>query len=226
MKGKFTTILRYTLPVLAGYVFLGFAFGFLMRTKGFPAWMPVLMSLVIYSGALEYAAVPMLSAAFDPIGCLVVGLMLSARHIFYGIPMLKKYAETRKIRPFLIFGLTDETFSILSVNETPKGIAPGTFYTGVTGLNFLYWVSGTALGAVLGGVIQLDAEGLDFALTALFVALYTEQLRTRQGKISGAIGLGVTLAALLLAGKSSFILIAMAGILAALLAGRRQMEHE
>ena len=223
---EFKKIWPHTVPVLAGYVFLGFAFGLLMRTNGFSFFTPVAMSVFIFSGALEFAAVPMLTAAFDPLGSFILGLMLSARHIFYGLPMLKKYAACKKSRPFLIFGLTDETFSILSSRAVPEGVRPRSFYLGVTGLNFFYWVFGTALGAGLGTLLRFNAEGLDFALTALFVVLFVEQLKTKEGRVSGFAGLAASAAVLALAGSDVFVLLSMAVILALLLAGRRVISHE
>jgi len=229
-KGKFNIevlkiALKHTLPVMAGYLFLGFAFGLLMRTNGFPAWCPVLMSFIIYSGALEFAAVPLLSASFDPIGSFILGLMLSARHLFYGIPMLKKYQNTGIAKPFLIFGLTDETFSVLTTpQEGAKESTP--YYFNVTMFDYLYWNIGTLAGALLGGLITIDLSGLDFALTALFIVLFLEQIKSKTGKVSGGIGIMASVAALLLFGKESMVLISMGLILVALLLGRRVLDHE
>lgn len=219
-------IFRYTLPVMAGYIFLGIAFGFLMRTNGFSALTPVVMSIAVYSGALEFAAVPILTSAFNPLGSFFIGLMLSARHIFYGIPMLKKYSGMKRAKPLLIFGLTDETFSILSSEEVPGGVRAKSFYLGVTLLNFSYWVLGTALGSVSGNLITFNAEGLDFVLTALFAVLFVDQLKSRQGRISGFTGLAASAAVLALFGSGLFVLVSMAVILIILLAGRKVISHE
>lgn len=215
-----------TLPVLAGYVFLGFAFGLLMRTKGFSVWIPVVMSILIYSGALEFAAVPMLTEAFDPFGAFIIGITLSARHLFYGIPMLKKYSGTGLSKLFLIFGLTDETFSLLSASEVPEGLEPKPWYISVTALNFSYWVGGSTLGAVAGGFIRFGADGLDFALTALFVVLFLEQLGSREGKISGFLGLLASAAVLALFGSRYFVLISMGAILVLLIAGKKVIGRD
>ena len=207
-------------------MFLGITLGLLMRTEGFAWWVSVLMSAVIYSGALEFAAVPLLGAGFDPVGAFVLGLMLSARHLFYGIPMLKKYKGAGARKPFLIFGLTDETFSILSVTDAPEGAEPRRFYGWVTGLDYLYWTGGTAIGALLGELVTVDLQGLDFALTALFVVLFTEQMRTPTGRRSGLAGLAVSLAVLAVCGADVFVLVSMVCILAALLAGRKVLVRE
>lgn len=223
---EFRISARYTVPVLAGYGFLGFAFGLLVRTQGYSPLLPVVMSLIVFSGALEFAAVPMLSAAFDPISAFVIGIMLSVRHLFYGIPMLKKYDGTGKSKLFLIFGLTDEAFSILSANEVPEGVRPKSFYLWVTFLNYFYWVSFTALGALLGSLISFDLEGLDFALTALFIVLFLDQLKDRQGRISGFAGLIACAIVLMLVGSKAFVLVSMAAILVILLGGRKVIGRE
>ena len=197
-----------------------------MKTKGFPGWLPVLMSVVIYSGAMEYAAVPVLAQAFDPLGSFVLAVMLSARHLFYGLPMLGKYDKTGAVKPFLIFGLTDETFSLLSTSDAPEGLEPGSYYTAVTLLDYSYWCGGTLLGAVFGNLVSFNAEGLDFALTALFIVLFVEQLKDREGKISGLTGLVLSAAALAVFGKGNMVIASMALILAALLGLKKVIVHE
>ncbi len=215
-KKLFKELFKYTLPVMTGYIFLGIAFGLLMRQKGFPMYYPVIMSIIIYSGALEFAAVPILSAPFDPLGSFILGLMLSARHLFYGLPMLQKYKASAKSKPFLIFGLTDETFSILSTMEVPEGIKPKHFYVGVTALDYLYWNIGTLLGAVLGSILTINLKGLDFTLTALFIVLFVEQLKDKAGLISGFVGLLATACVLALFGSEKMVIISMLVILLAL----------
>lgn len=226
MKNKFKAIFVHTIPVLAGYVFLGTAFGLLVRTKGFPLWYPSVMSIVIFSGAAEFATIPLLQQAFDPIGAFILNLMISIRHLFYGIPMLKRYKDTGAMKPFLIFGLTDETFSILTTVDPPQNVKPKWFYFGVTFLNNLYWNIGSLLGALFGDFVGDRAKGLDFALTALFIVLFIENLKTKSGLISGFSGLLATYAVLILFGSSNMVLIAMIVILVILLGGRKVIERD
>lgn len=223
---EFCISFKYTIPVLAGYAFLGFAFGLLMRTRGFHPILPIVMSITVFSGALEFAAVPLLGAAFDPISTFVIAIMLSARHLFYGIPMIKKYGVSGKSKLFLIFGLTDEAFSIISSNEVPVGVRPNSFYLWVTFLNYFYWVTFTALGSFIGSVVTFNAEGLDFALTALFIVLFIEQLNGRKGRISGFAGLFLSSAVLMLFGSNVFVIMSMAAILVFLLSGRKVICRE
>lgn len=226
MKGKFKSIFVHTIPVLAGYVFLGIAFGLLTRTKGYPIWYAVIMSIIIFSGALEFAAIPLLGAAFDPIGSFIFGVMLSARHLFYGIPMLKKYKNMKAAKPFLIFGLTDETFSILSTVDTPAGVSNKAFYFGVTMLNYLYWNIGTLIGALFGDLVGDKAQGLDFAITALFIVLFVEQLKNKMGVISGFTGLLATAAVLFIVGSGKMVIVSMILIVVILVAGRKVIDNE
>jgi len=225
-KEYFNKIFVHTIPVLAGYIFLGIAFGLVMRTKGFAVWLPSVMSIIIFSGALEFAAVPVLAQAFDPIGAFVLGVMISARHLFYGIPLLKKYKDVGRAKPFLIFGLSDETFSIASTVDVPEGVKPKHFYFGVTFLDFIYWNIGTVIGALCGDFLGNKAEGLDFALTALFIVLLIEQFKTKAGVVSGICGLLVTALVLICFGSSNMVIISMLVILVLLIAGRKGIEHE
>lgn len=226
-KGLKKTI-SYTIPVFAGYIFLGFAFGLLVRTKGFPVWYAVAMSVIIYSGASQYAAVPLLGQAFDPMGSFLLSLMISARHLFYGIPMLKKYSKENvgAARPVLIYTLTDETFSVVSTLNPPEGVKPKVFYSVISILDFLYWNLGTLLGAIVGNMITFNVEGLDFVLTALFIVLFLDQLKTKSGRISGFVGLITAAVALVLFGSGKMVLISMIAIMVILVTGRKVIPVE
>lgn len=226
MKKAFSAAWRHTVPIFAGYIFLGITFGFLVKSLGYPAWLPIAMSIIIYSGALEFAAVPLLGVPFDPVGSFIMALMLSARHLFYGIPMLKKYENSGPLKYPLIALLTDETFSVCSSLDAPRGVEKKYFNTIISVLNYFYWVGGTTLGVLIGQFIRFDTTGIDFSLTALFLVLFLEQLKTREGKFSGTIGLVASAAVLLLFGSKSFVVISMVVILAALLSGRRVIVRE
>lgn len=211
-----------TLPIMAGYIFLGFAFGLLVRSGGYPFWYPIVMSICIYSGALEFAAVPLLATSINPVGTFIFGLMLSARHIFYGIPMLGKYKDMKSIKPFLIFGLTDEAFSIFSTGKQEDK----RYYFLATLFCYLYWNLGTALGALIGTLVDIKVKGLDFTLTALFIVLFIEQIKSKAGIISGITGLIVSMLALATTGSSNMVIVSMIFILIALLLERKAVEHE
>lgn len=152
------------------------AYGVLMQTNGYGAFWSTLMSAVAFCGSMQFAAITLLTSAFDPVAALLLSIMVNARHLFYGISMLGKYKGLGRKRFFLIFGLCDETFSIASTAQPPEGVDRGSFYFFVTLFDYLYWVGGTLLGGLLGSVIPFSTEGLDFALTALFVVLFLGQL--------------------------------------------------
>lgn len=212
-----------TLPVLAGFLVLGMAYGMLMQTKGYGTLWAVLMSAVAFCGSMQFVAITLLTTAFDPIAAFSLSLMVNARHLFYGVSMLEKYRGLGKTRLFLIFALCDETFSIASGCEPPEGVDRKGFYLWVSLLDYLYWVLGTFLGSVLGSLVRFNTEGLDFVLTALFVVLLLEQVKKQENRVFAAIGLAATCAALFLFGAEQMVIPAMVLILVILLAGRKAL---
>lgn len=222
----FKTAFPHTLPVLTGYLFLGLAYGILMQTKGYgPLWSG-LMSLFVFAGSMQYAAVTLLITAFDPIGAFLLSFMVNARHLFYGISMLEKYRGAGLLKPFLVFALTDETFSVNCEAPIPPGLDPARFYFAVSLLDYGYWVSASIAGGILGSVIPFDTTGIDFALTTLFVVILLGQIEQRQNRLPAAIGVGCTLACLFVFGPEKFIIPAMGAILLVLLFLRRGPEKE
>lgn len=213
----------HTIPVLTGYLVLGIAYGILMKTKGYgPLW-STLMSAVAFCGSMQYAAIALLTTVFDPLQAFFLSLMVNARHLFYGVSMLRKYAGLGGLRPLLVYWLTDETFSVLCTVEVPEGVERGPFYFWVSFLNYCYWVGGTLAGGLFGGLLTFNTTGMDFALTALFVVLFIEQLKGKTQRISGVIGLACTVIALAVFGADRMVIAAMVLILICLLAGRRKL---
>ena len=213
-----------TLPILAGFLFLGFSYGIYMNVSGFSFLYPLFMSLLVFAGSVEFVAVSMLLGAFDPVQALLMTIMINARHLFYGISMLDKYRGLGKKKPYLIFGLCDETFSINCTADIPAGIDRGWFYFFVTLLNQIYWVSGAMLGGLLGSVLPVKTEGLDFVMTALFVVIFLDQWMKEKNHFSSLTGLAVSLVCLLIFKADGFMIPAMAGILLALTALRKPLE--
>lgn len=212
-----------TIPVLTGFLVLGMAYGVLMHTKGYGAVWAVLMSAIAFCGSMQFVAITLLTTTFHPIQALLLSFMVNARHLFYGISMLEKYKGLGKIKPFLIYVLCDETFSISSSVEPPEGISRKYFYFSISILNYSYWVLGTLVGGVLGNIVTFDTTGLDFVLTALFVVLFLEQWKESQNRISGLIGIGSTVFSLLIFGQKNLVIPAMVVILTILLFGRRKL---
>ena len=214
----------YTIPVLTGFSFLGIAYGILMASKGYGFPWPVLMSLLAFCGSMQYAAVTLLASAFHPLAALALSLMVNARHLFYGISMLGRYRGTGKMKPFLIFGLCDETFSILCSAQPPAGVEQRWFFFFVTLLDYLYWSLATLVGCVVGSLVSFDTKGLDFVLTALFVVIFLGQWEQRRSRIPALVGVGCSILCLMVFGPDNFILPAMAAILIVLTLMRRYLE--
>ncbi len=214
----------HTIPIFAGFWFLGITYGIYMNVSGFNFLYPLLMSLTIFGGSLEFVAVEMLLSSFAPLQTLVMALMIQARHLFYGIAMLDRFKGTGLKKIYLIFGMCDESFSINCSVKPPKGIDQGWFMFFVTLFNQIYWVSGAALGGLLGSLISFDTEGLEFVMTAMFVVIFLEQWLKERKHYTAVIGITVSSVCLLLAGPDAFLLPAMACILLLLTIFRKPIE--
>lgn len=221
-----------TIPVLAGYVFLGITYGILMRTNGFPAWLPVFTAAVIYTGSMEFLMVDILASSFHPLSAMATALMVGARHLFYGIAMLKKYRSCGKKKLYLIYATSDETFAVNYAAVIPEGVDAGWYYFWVSLLDQLYWVIGSAIGSLFGGMIAFSTEGLDFVMTAMFIVIFMSQWMKdgTAGKsmfadhVPELIGLLGSALCLVLFGPDRFIIPSMIVILVSLLALRRPIE--
>lgn len=222
MKSNAKIAFLSTLPVMAGYVVLGTGFGILLSSKGYGFLWTLAMSVFIYAGSMQYLAVDLLSGGAGLITAALTTLMVNARHLFYGISMIGKYKDTGKYKPYLIFALTDETYS-LNCGTLPEGVTDASIYYFLVSLfNHCYWVLGSMLGAALGFVLPFNTEGIDFALTALFVTVFVEQWLSTKDHIPALIGVGSSVLCLILFGSDEFLLPAMVLITALLaLYGKR-----
>ena len=212
-----------TVPVLTGYICLGIAYGVLMRTAGYGLGWAVLLSVLCYAGSMEFVTVTLLTSVFEPVQAIVMSILVNARHCFYGLSILERYKGTGWARPFLIFALTDETFSLVSTLDPPDGVERRDFYFWISLLDYLYWLTGSAIGNLLGGVLPVDSTGMDFALTALCVVLFLEQWKKKENRPAGIIGLACTAASLAAFGADNLVIPAMALMLAVLLGGRKKL---
>ena len=222
-RAAFRAALPATVPVMTGYLCLGMAFGVLMKTSGYGVVWSVLMSLMCFAGSMQFLTITLLTTAFDPLQAFLLSIMVNARHIFYGLAVLEKYKGLGKVRAFLIFTLTDETFSLVSTLEPPEGVERKDFYFWISLLDYAYWVTGSAVGGLLGSLLTFNTTGLDFALTALFVVLFMEQWKKRGNRPAGLIGIGCTVVSLLVFGADNLVIPAMVLIMAVLLGGRKRL---
>lgn len=215
----------HTIPIMTGFLFLGFTYGVLMNTKGFGIMLPLIISIFVFAGSMQFVMVDLLLSVFNPLQAFLMTLMVNARHLFYGIALLDKYKSLGKKKPYMIFGLTDESFSVNCSANIPEGIDKGLFMFWVTLLNHIYWVTGTILGSVLGSFIPFSTEGLDFVLTAMFVVIYLERFLSEKDHTSSICGIILSLICLLIFGADSFIIPSMLVILIALTLMRGALER-
>ncbi len=215
----------YTVPIFAGFWFLGLTYGIYMNTAGFSFLYPMLMSLTIFAGSMEFVTVNLLLGAFNPLQALAMTLMINARHLFYGISMLDKYKGLGWKKIYLIFGLCDESFSINYTADIPKDVDKGWFMFFVTLLNQIYWVSGSTLGGIFGSLITFSTEGLEFVMTAMFVVIFLEQWLKDKNHLPALMGIGISVICLSAFGAENFIIPAMLLILAALTFMRGRLER-
>ena len=214
---------RATLPVMAGYMVLGIGFGVLLQNRGYGFLWAFLMSLSIYAGSLQYAALDLISGGASLITTALMTLMINARHFFYGLSMLEKYQDTGRKKPYLIFALTDETYSLV-ITPPPEGVEPGAYWFLVTLIDHIWWVSGSVIGGLLGPILPFDSTGMDFAMTALFTVIFLEQWLSSDSHIPGLLGLGISLLCLAALGPDRFVIPAMVLITLILSALHRRLE--
>ena len=224
IKKAFAAAFPYTLPIFAGFWFLGMTYGIYMNVSGFSFWYPMLMSLTIFAGSIEFVTVHMLLGAFNPLQAFAMTLMINARHLFYGISMLDRFRGLGWKKFYLIFGMCDESFSINYTADIPEEVDRGWFMFSVTLLNHFYWFSGATLGGIFGSLIHFNTEGLEFVMTAMFVVIFLEQWIKEKDHRSGILGLILSAVCLAAFGADNFIIPAMLAILAVLTVMRPKME--
>ena len=213
----------HTVPILTGYLAVGLAYGLLMASKGYNFLWSGFVSAFAFCGSMQYVAITLLTTAFDPLSAFFLSLMVNARHLFFSLALLPKYRGLGRLRYFLIYTLSDENFSLSSTVEPPEDTDPTLFYFAMSLLTWLYWVVFSMLGGLIGSLITFDITGIDFALTALFVVLFIEQVIKRENRPAGFMGLACSVAGLAVFGADNMVIPAMVLTLIALLLGRKTL---
>lgn len=226
LKKAFKAAFPHTIPIMTGFLFLGMTYGIYMNVSGFSFLYPMLMSMTIFAGSMEFVTVNMLLGAFHPLEALTMTLMINARHLFYGISMLDKYKGTGFKKLYLIFGMCDESFSINYTADIPEDVDKEWFMTWVTLLNHSYWVLGATLGGIFGSFILFNTEGIEFVMTALFVVIFLEQWLKEKNHVNAITGLMISVLCLVLFGRDNFIIPSMLGILGVLTLLRKPLEKK
>ena len=205
-----------TTPVMAGYVVLGMGFGVLLSTKGYgPLW-ALAMSGFIYAGSMQYLTIDLLTGGASLITAALTTLLVNARHLFYGISMVEGYRGMGKRKPYAIFALTDETYSLVCQDDHPTKEERHRYAVWVSVMDQIWWVSGSMIGSLLGEIIPFDVTGIDFALTALFLTVFIEQWLSTKDHVSAIIGVAASVLCVILFGGDNFLIPAMLSILIAL----------
>ena len=225
MKLKaFKAAFPYTIPIFAGFWFIGLTYGIYMNASGFSFVYPMLMSFFIFGGSLEFVAAEMLLSPFAPLQVFLMALLIQARHLFYGISMLDKFKGTGWKKFSLIYGMCDESFSINYSAKIPEDVDKGWFMLFVTWLNRFYWVSGATIGGLVGSLLKFDTSGIGFVMTAMFVVIFLDQWLKEKNHASSLIGIGVSVLCLVIFGPDSFMLPTMAAIILILTAARKKLD--
>ena len=214
-----------TLPVMAGYIVLGIGFGILLRNAGFGVGYALAMSVFIFAGSMQYVGVGLLAGGASVLSAILTTVMVNARHLFYSISMIGPYGGAGKYKPYMIFALTDETYSLLCDGTTPGGVDPHRYRFLVSLFNQCYWVTGCVLGSLLGAALPFSTAGIEFSMTALFIASFTEQWLSTRDHIPALTGLLSTLLCLILLGPGRFLIPAMLLMTLALSLLRRKEER-
>lgn len=210
LRGTVKAAFLASLPVLAGYLVLGVGFGVLLHEKGFGLPWAFGSGLFIYAGSMQYVSVDLIGGGASLLTAALTTLSVNARHLFYGVAMAEKYKNAGRKKPYLIFALTDETFSLVCGNDPKTQNADYCFFLSL--FNHVYWIAGCSLGAALGSLIRIPLRGLDFALTALFVTVFTEQWFSGGDRAAALLGVTLSAACLLIFGSERFLIPAMLAV--------------
>ena len=228
---------KQSVPIMAGYIVLGMGFGILLESKGYGVLWAIAMSVFIYAGSMQYVAINLITGGASLIATALMTLMVNARHLFYGISMLDKYKNTGKYKPYLIFALTDETYSLVCSGKIPEGVDRNKYYFLVSLFDQVYWLIGSVIGSVVGSVLNFNTAGIDFSMTALFLVVFVDQWKSTKDHASAIAGVAASVVCLLIFGAGNFVIPAMISITVILLlmrkfrkgseeaAGKGEVEH-
>lgn len=214
-----------TLPVMAGYLVLGFGFGILLEDNGYGFWWALAMSGFIYAGSMQYVTISLMTSGASLISAALTTLMVNARHLFYGISMVDRYKDAGKKKPYLMFALTDETYSLVCNGECPEGLDSYSYYFWISLFNQCYWIIGSLLGVLAGTALQFNTAGIDFSMTALFVTVFVEQWLSTKNHISAVLGVVSSVLCLFIFGSDRFLIPSMILITVVLSIGRKKIEE-
>lgn len=212
---------KESVPVMMGYLVLGFAFGVLLVSKGYPIYYALIMSVFIYAGSMQFVAISLLTAKSSLLNAFIMTIMVNARHLVYGLSMLNRFDKMKKIlRPYMIFSLTDETYSLLVKDDKQSPYI--SFWISL--FDQCYWITGSLMGASIGSAITFNSKGLEFSMTALFVVIVIDQIKNNSNHLATITGFIVSIISLLIFGSDNFVIISLIGIVLILIIKRKELE--
>ena len=223
-KMAFKKAFPYTIPVLTGYLFIGIAFGVMYAEKGYSFLWAMLMSLLVYAGSGQYLAVNFFVPGISLIQVIFMTLMVNVRHIFYGLSLLERFHNMGKKRWYMIFGLTDETYSLVCSGNVPEGVDEKKYFFMLTFLNQCYWIIGSVAGSLLGSLITFNTAGIEFSMTALFLVVFVDQWKSVKNHTSAVVGVGISVVCLLIFGAERFLIPTMIAITVILTILRKKLH--
>lgn len=226
IKKILTYSLKMTFPILCGYIVLGAAFGLLLQQAGYSFVWAFFISVVVYAGSMQFLLVSLLSSGSSLLYVALMTLSLNSRHIFYGLSYLDKFKKMGVFYPYMIFSLTDETYSLLCSIKVPEDLDENKVYICISGLNHLYWIFGSVLGGLVGNFVPSGITGIEFAMTALFVVILIEQWKDHKDHRSVYVGAACALVCLGIFGASKFILPALFSVTFILLGMRSKIQRD
>lgn len=226
MKKVIKAAFPVTIPVMLGYLSVGIAFGLLLEKSGYNFLWATLMSIFIYAGSMQFIAIGLLTGGVGLIQIALMTLFVNIRHVFYGLSFIDKFKAMGKKKTYMIFSLTDETYSLLCSSKVPEGVDNNSFLFCIAFLDQIYWIIGTLIGSIAGSLITFNTKGMDFAMTALFVVIFIEQWFTFKNHVPVLIGIVATILSLLIFGANNLILPSMIFITAALMIFQKQIDKE
>lgn len=206
IKSAAKAALPCTLPVFFGYLFIGIAFGVLMQANGYAWYWAVFMSIIVYAGSMQFVAVSFLGGGVSLLSMIMMTLFVNLRHVCYGISMLSRFEDCGKLKPYLIFALTDETFSLEASLAVPKDVDKKWFLFFISFFDQCYWILGTIIGAIADMILPFSTEGIDFSMTALFIVILIDQWREHKDHVPAIISIIISITCLILFGKTNFLL--------------------
>ena len=213
---------KESIPVMMGYLVLGFAFGALLVSKDYPIYYALIMSFFIYAGSMQFVTISLLTAKSSLLNAFIMTLVVNARHIVYGLSMLNRFEKMKVLKPYMIFSLTDETFSLLIKDDQQNKYV--SFFISL--FDQCYWIIGSLIGATISNIITFDSRGLEFSMTALFIVIVIDQIKNSQNHLATKIGFIVSIVSLLIFGSDNFVIVSIIGIIGALMFKRKDLENE